>query len=162
MRLPGLDRLALLSPDFARAAKTLGTAAWGHEGRSVRETTAAFLGCDLALGLLDLPLTLHATMARQLGVSDAYLVDLVIGLAPNLGYPVAAQALTNLASQSRDALASPADLATPRELRYAVDTAAAVLGRGRASNTADIVAEYGSLRQSFAPDAPRTAQGSGS
>ncbi|MEP6796655.1 MAG: hypothetical protein ABI890_00845 [Lapillicoccus sp.] len=145
MTLPGLDILTRIDPDFARKAQRLGLAAWHGTGRPPRETAAAFLGCDLALGLLDLPLTLHATMARSLHVSDAYLTDIMVKLAPDVGYPTVAQALVRLAP----ATPGEPDPATQDETALARAAAAAVLGEPDAllHRVAEIVAEYGNLHR---------------
>jgi hypothetical protein len=58
---------------FAEEAKRLGEAARHNQQRTHRETVAAYLECDLALGLFDLPLTLHVTMARSLGSAHEHL-----------------------------------------------------------------------------------------
>ncbi|SIR90208.1 hypothetical protein [Williamsia sterculiae] len=145
MTLPGIDHLSALSPAFAADAQALGMRAWGQTTRTPRETAAAFLGCDLALGLVELPLRLHTTMARQLGVSTAYLIDVIVELAPAVGYPQAAQALVNLADVTVD---QDDDPATEREIAGGRAAARSVLGvrSGGPVDVGDIVIEYGTIR----------------
>lgn len=164
MNLPGLEQLRALSPDLARDAADLGRAAWTNPARTPRETTAAFLGADLALGLLDLPLTLHTTMARQVGVTDTYLTDLITHLAPHVGYPQAAQALVTItahhpygdahAKEARHPTQRPHDhTPTDLETHYALATASRLLDPEGAPapeqpdiTIDDILTEYGMLR----------------
>ncbi len=143
MSMPGADRLAAIHPAFAAEAERLGRAAWFGTARTPRQTAAAFLGCDLALGLTGLPLDLHLTMARALGLGDVFLRDLIVQLAPSVGFPIAAQALIALNPQDD----GTTDEATAGEVELARSAAAAVLGRGAvAARVADIVAEYGTAR----------------
>lgn len=90
MSLPGLDQLAAIHPGFAAEARRLGEGAWQPDDRTPRETAACLLGLELAHGLLDLPLRLQATTARQLGVTGGYLSNVLVSLAPQARYPCAA------------------------------------------------------------------------
>ncbi|UQN28274.1 hypothetical protein [Brachybacterium kimchii] len=140
--MPGLAALAAISPRFAQHAEALGRAAWNSPQRSVDETAAVFLGCDLSLGLLDFPLRTHIAMARHLGVPDQVMIDVIVELAPLVGYPLAAQALTSVAfipSAGHGASGSAIDLA--RRAAVAVRS----FGRGPDDVLADIVGEYGTL-----------------
>lgn len=142
--MPGLVALAAISPRFAHCAEALGRAAWNSPHRSVDETAAVFLGCDLSLGLVDFPLRTHVMMARHLGVPDQGMIDVIVELAPLVGYPLAAQVLTSVAFRpSADHGASGAAIDLARRAAIAVRSS----GRGPDDALADIVGEYGTLRR---------------
>jgi hypothetical protein len=105
MSLPGLQELQQISPAFAAVAQRLGESAWTTASRTPRETTACFLACDLLHGLFGLPLRLHITMAQRLGVTDGYIRQVLVLLAPAAGYPQVAEALAS----SNALLSDPAD-----------------------------------------------------
>lgn len=140
--MPGLAALAAISPQFAHHAEALGRAAWKSPHRSVDETAAVFLGCDLSLGLLDFPLRTHVAMARHLGAPDQVMIDVIVELAPLVGYPLAAQALAAVAFRtSADHGASGAAIDLARRAAIAVRSP----GRPQDDALADIVGEYGTL-----------------
>ncbi|UEJ84338.1 hypothetical protein Bra3105_08545 [Brachybacterium halotolerans subsp. kimchii] len=140
--VPGLAALTSISPRFAHHAEALGRAAWNNPHRRVDETAAVFLGCDLSLGLLDFPLRTHVEMARRLGVPGQVMIDVIVELAPLVGYPLAAQALTSVAfSPSADHGASGQAIDLARRAAVAVRRPGPVPDDA----LADIVGEYGAL-----------------
>lgn len=77
-----------------------------------------------------------------LGAPDQVMIDLIVELAPLVGYPLAAQALTSVAfSPSADHGASGAAIDLSR--RAAIEVRS--FGRGPDDALADIVGEYGTL-----------------
>lgn len=145
MRLPGLDELAKVSPAFAAEAGKRGRSVWTNEHRTARETAAAFIGCDLALNLTDLPFTLHTEMAHRSDISDEFIIDVMVKVASCVGYPVVAQALTKL-SPAPSRCEEPA---TDSEVTIAKMAAAFILGHNGGAvpkELSDILEEYGSFR----------------
>jgi alkylhydroperoxidase/carboxymuconolactone decarboxylase family protein YurZ len=145
MSLPGLQELQQISPAFAAVAQRLGESAWTTASRTPRETTACFLACDLLHGLFGLPLRLHITMAQRLGVTDGYIRQIMVLLAPAAGYPQVAEALAS----SNALLPDPADdQPSDREIAFLDATVRAATGStpdptGLPLPVQDIVDEYG-------------------
>lgn len=110
-----------LDPDFGALAVEVGTWTWSRPGLTPRLCSLLCLAGDLCCGTKGKPMEMHVQIALQNGATPVELREVVLTLAPWVGYPQTLEALLALKPMLASGSASEPGTPVPENALTALD-----------------------------------------